>query len=141
MCLYSNFKEPQIAQEDIECYKLLRPYDEGKYETFYLGIRINPDVLNGKSPLVAKKLFCDGQISPNYDLIESVRLLKYKIRDGFIHTFLYKEDFEAIGFKNYSVFRCIIPKGTPYHTGMFPVKGNNYSALCSSEIIFKEKIQ
>ena len=143
MCLYSDSRAAMVAEKDIECYKLVRPYygRNDEYATYFMCFKIDADIVNGEKPLVGEKIFVDGQISENFDTLPSIRDYKYKIRDNYIHTFANLEDFETLGFKNFNVFKCVIPKGAKFFMGQFPIRGNSLDAFCSSEIIFKEKIQ
>jgi len=126
MCLTSKWRFPKRAKKDIVCYKVLERDDEGKLRTPYIDTYIN----NISTPFIAKG------ISLSFDN-------KYEKGKGYIHTFtklsfLELEYSTTLTFRFIFhppvVFKCIIPKGTKYHTS---TDGKEY---CSKKIIFKEKI-
>jgi len=94
---------------------------------YYICIRISENIVNGLSPFAAEgsPLFINGSMER-----------------GVIHTFKYKRDallfvkkYSTKAKKNWKVFKSIIPKGTPYYTGIF----GKWNSFGSKSIIFKKQ--
>ena len=114
MCLKTNSYIPQIAQEDIKCYKVLK-YERycKKYFTPYNGILVNDAVINGVANFWAK-----GEKNCGYD----TKTLLYDIGGGYIHTYKEYDDkikhqYQSYVWNEYAVFECIIPTGAIYYEG------------------------
>lgn len=114
MCLFTTFKSPRVAEEDITCYKVVRdgswctpmisPYKDFEWE-----FDIEYSTENEKC------------LEPDYDEYHK----GYFIGEGFFHTFKYKEDAYNIveklswnGRRNiYTIVKSIIPKGSLIYDG------------------------
>lgn len=137
MCLITTKNIPEIAQEDIVCYK------------FYI-LHIAKDDINSSSHDK------DGYLSPYWGMrapnmnevvntvLDRVYLHKcggnnstYMINRGF-HSFKYIDDLtkELYFWQpcDAKIFKCIIPKGTKYYEGEF----DDSPSYCSESIILKE---
>lgn len=130
MCLFKNLKihpnlRPLRAKSDIVCFKVLIKTSK-KFITPNQGMEISLDCLYHKQPLKAS-------------ILSYFRFFKYHIlgkrgivTDGFIHTHetlnlsIYAPEY-------YTIFKCIIPKGTWYYRGL----ANQYA---SRKIIFLEQL-
>ena len=125
MCLITTKNIPEIAQEDIVCYKFYELYDNGKLFSPYQG---------SHAPAINKvtNTLLDRAYLSNYRAA-------YMVSRGF-HSFKYINDLiKELDFWLYSdikIFKCIIPKGTKYYEGKF----NNSPSYCSESIILKEII-
>lgn len=131
MCLFKNLKihpnfRPLRAKSDIVCFKVLIKTSDNRFITPVQRVEISPDCLYHKQPL---KAF----------ILSYFRFFKYHIlgkrgivTDGFIHTHetlnlsIYSPEY-------YTIFKCIIPKGTWYYRGL----SNQYA---SRKIIFLEQL-
>lgn len=132
MCLFKNIKihpdcRPLKAKTDIVCFKVLLKTHDNRFVTPSQRMEISPDCLYHKQPLKAS-------------ILSYFRFFKYHIlgkrgivTDGFIHTYetlnlrIYADP------KYYTIFKCIIPKGTWYYRGL----ANQYA---SRNIIFLEQV-
>lgn len=130
MCLFKNIKihpncRPLRAKSDVVCFKVLIK-TSNKFITPHQGMEISSDCLYYKQPLKAS-------------ILSYFRFFKYHIlgrrgivTDGFIHTYetlnlrIYAPEY-------YTIFKCIIPKGTWYYKGL----ANQYA---SRKLIFLEQI-
>ena len=136
MCLITTKNIPEIAQEDIICYKFyvlhkvkddinLPSYDKDGYLSPYQG---------SPAPAINKvtNTLLDRAYLSNYRAA-------YMISKGF-HSFKYLDDLikELDFWQSYDIkiFKCIIPTVTKYYEGKF----NNSPSYCSESIILKESI-
>ena len=138
MCLITTKNIPEIAQEDIVCYKFYvlhkvkddinSPYDKDKYLSPYRGVPA-PNINEVANTELDKAYLCDSNTSN----------LKYFVMKGF-HSYKYLDDLikELSFWLSYDtmIFKCIIPKGTKYYEGTF----DGSSSYCSESIILKEAI-
>lgn len=115
MCLKTNSHIPQIAQEDIKCYKVLKysRYSKDKYFSPFNGTVVSDAVINGVANFWAK-----GEKNCGYD----TKTLSYDIGGGFIHTYKEYDDkiklqYQSYVWNEYAVFECIIPTGAIYYEG------------------------
>ena len=124
MCLITTKNIPEIAQEDIVCYKIY--------------ILIEDELL---SPYQGSPAPAINKVTNT--LLDRAYLSNYRgaymISKGF-HSFKYLDDLikELDFWQSYDIkiFKCIIPKGTKYYEGKF----NNSPSYCSESIILKEII-
>ena len=127
MCLITTKDIPEIAQEDIVCYKLYKLRDN-KLLSPYREV-VAPNINEVTNTVLGKARF-------PYYLDNSV---KYLVNKGF-HSFKYIDDLikELHFWQSYDIkiFKCIIPKGTKYYEGKFVGE----SSYCSESIILKEII-
>ena len=136
MCLITTKNIPEIAQEDIVCYKFyvlhkvkddinLPSYDKDGYLSPYQGM---------PAPTINKvtNTLLDRAYLSKYTAV-------YMVGRGF-HSFKYLDDLiEELDFWlsfDIKIFKCIIPKGTKYYEGRYTVD----SSYCSESIILKEII-
>ena len=132
MCLITTKNIPEIAQEDIVCYK------------FYILI-MEGDINYDKNGLLSPY---QGSLAPTINkvtntLLDRAYLSKYTavymVGRGF-HSFKYLDDLiEELDFWlsfDIKIFKCIIPKGTKYYEGKF----GDFPSYCSESIILKETI-
>ena len=122
MCLYTKQTEPEIAEQDIECYKVyVKSYGDRWFSPYQ---ECPMPIMNG---LVTTEL--QSPCNLRVDL-------------GF-HSFSYFSDAEIVAEwfarrkKSSCVVKCIIPKGTEYYLGKFGFD----EAYCSESIILKEIIK
>ena len=101
MCLITTKNIPEIAQEDIVCYKFYKLYDNDELVSPYQGSHA-PAINEVTNTLL------DRAYLSNYRAT-------YMVSRGF-HSFKYLDDLiEELDFWlsfNIEIFRCIIPKGT-----------------------------
>lgn len=123
MCLYSKQKNPIIANNNIECYKILISID-GKLITPYR------DFIFGINTIVKDE--AEEHISEVFGMTE--------VSSGFFHSFTTKErvleEIETLQRKfpkgtKLKVFKAIIPKGSIYYVGQ-------RSDMCSKALIIME---
>ena len=133
MCLrVSSTAKIQIAQSDIECYKIVY-YKFGNYSTPYFGEPINDMAILGRAPFCPKTSF---PTEPDYEC---------KIYGGAIHAYAYVDDArnaldwaKIIGkLKNYQVFRCKIPTGTRFWQGF---ADDGKLAIAAEKIVFEKRV-
>lgn len=121
MCLITTKNIPEIAQEDIVCYKFYK--------------------------LRENKLFSPYQdvLAPNINEVANTELGKVHLYDSNIvmkgfHSYKYLDDLirELYFWQSYdiTIFKCIIPKGAKYYEGKF----GESPSYCSESIILKEII-
>ena len=124
MCLITTKNIPEIAQEDIVCYKIY----------ILIGDELLSPYQGSPAPTINKvtNTLLDRAYLSNYRAA-------YMISKGF-HSFKYLDDLiKELDFWlsfDIEIFRCIIPKGTKYYEGKF----NNSPSYCSESIILKEII-
>ena len=125
MCLITTKNIPEIAQEDIVCYKFYKLCDNDELFSPYQG---------SHAPAINKvtNTLLDRAYLSNYRAT-------YMISRGF-HSFKYLDDLinELDFWQSFDIkiFRCIIPKGTKYYEGKF----GDFPSYCSQSIILKETI-
>lgn len=117
MCLYTKQTEPKIAEEDIICYKFYTRDNEMLFSPY------------------------QGSRAPEIGVITNTELgihnfLGFKRIDKGFHSFKTLEEtkHEVKGcWNNHDlvIFKCIIPKGSLYYSGIF--KGY-YESYCSNSI-------
>ena len=125
MCLITTKNIPEIAQEDIVCYKFYKLYDNGELFSPYQG---------SHAPAINKvaNTLLDRAYLSNYRAA-------YMVSRGF-HSFKYLDNLiKELDFWlsfDIEIFKCIIPKGTKYYEGKF----DDFPSYCSESIILKEII-
>ena len=136
MCLITTKNIPEIAQEDIVCYKFyvlhkvkddinLPSYDKDGYLSPYQGM---------PAPTINKvtNTLLDRAYLSKYTAV-------YMVGRGF-HSFKYLDDLikELDFWQSFDIkiFKCIIPKETKYYEGKF----GDFPSYCSESIILKEII-
>lgn len=139
MCLITTKNIPEIAQEDIVCYK------------FYVLHKVKDDINSSSYDKDEYISPYQGMLAPNMNEVVSTKLdraylfkcrndnPKYMVNRGF-HSFKYLEGLiKELVFWRLSyvrIFKCIIPKGTKYYEG----RCTGDSSYCSESIILKEII-
>lgn len=104
MCLTIEKPLYSFADRDTECWKVLKRAEDGSYFTPIAEYRVEFD----------KLLIEDSDLwTPAFGFRE------YYVGAGWFHTFKREEDaYKAAGEWNAKcVFKCTIPKGSPYHRG------------------------
>lgn len=119
MCLVTKSYEPQIAQEDIKCYKVLKysRYSKNKYFSPFNGIVVSDAVINGVANFWAK-----GKRNVLQWRYGKKKFSSYNVGGGFIHTYKEYDDkiklqYQSYMWNEYAVFECIIPTGSIYYEG------------------------
>ena len=128
MCLITTTSIPKIADKDIICYKLVkRTKIKGVYKSGFQGFEY-----------VIRQLYTNNiNIEFTHKLIRYSSFLRYSIEEGMFHSYvspLYP--LEVITIPNWTMLKCIIPKGAYYYEGEF-VKTPSYA---SSRIKILEEI-
>ena len=127
MCLITTKNIPEIAQEDIVCYKFYKLRENKLFSPYR-------DMLAPNINEVANTVLDRGHLCRAKD-----DNLAYMVNRGF-HSFKYLEGLiNELAFWQLSyirIFKCIIPKGTRYYEGRYTVD----SSYCSESIILKEII-
>lgn len=124
MCLYTKQTEPEIAKEDIVCYKyygVLKECGRTKLMSSYRGAPA-PDL---------------NEVA-HTDLDETSKVFywedkKYNIVDKGFHSFKNLDDIkEELIFRDmdFVAFKCIIPKGSKFYLGIFKY----FLSYCSDQI-------
>lgn len=132
MCTYSCKDKLSVAKEDITCYKVVSyEKEKNKYYAYYRANPISNEVFDDKKPYVA---IGDGAPEPSKFFGTKYG---YKFGSGYIHTFSNKNDTDDYRFGGTRIFKCIIPKGTPYLKG---IDSRERSTYISKQIIFVEMI-
>lgn len=118
MCLKTKSYNPQIAQEDIKCYKVLKyeRYNK-KYFTPFNGILVSDAIINGVANFWAK-----GEKNVLPSRYGKKKFSSYNVGGGFIHTYKEYDDkikhqYRSYMWNEYAVFECIIPTGAIYYEG------------------------
>ena len=128
MCLYTKQTEPEIAEEDIICYKFYVRYDETLFSPYQesrapeIGIITNTELEKSYRP------------RDNGSYIHN--LLGFKRVDKGFHSFKTLEEAErevndCWNNLDLVIFKCIIPRGSSYYKGIF---GDRYESYCSNSI-------
>lgn len=128
MCLYTKQTEPEVAEEDIICYKFYMIYNHGVLFSPYQGFRA-PEI----------GVITNTELGKPYNPEESNfyihNFYDFKGIDKGFHSFKTLEDTKSIvdGYKEHFVlviYKCIIPKGSLYYSGKF----RKYESYCSNNI-------
>lgn len=131
MCLTTKQSNWLIAEQDIECYKMLEKwYDtwgNPYYRTPYREWLVRGDIINGKEDFVANGV---PHFSPMY--IGSGHYY-YQIEEGAIHAYQELSKARSEAGLWCMVFKCVIPKGTKYAVGL-------YGDICAEKMKFVQKI-
>ena len=144
MCLYTKNKKLKVATKDIVCWKLFKPVrktdSEGNttvhiYPPYHDEFgEIEDAILSGEKDYLA----CPQ------DYNETLSLSKGIVKRGFIHTFAKKKDAQLkakVAWWNSVLYKCIIPKGTEYVTGICPDVFKNSKGYASRKIRVIKKQQ
>lgn len=119
MCLISKWKFAKKAKEDIVCFKVLSVDEDGNYYAPYMNNVVD----------ISKSYKAKGISLTLFNLFEKGK--------GYIHTLKYCPSYKFLnsefGYIQTIVYKCIIPKGTKYHEGL-------YGEYCSKKIIFKNLV-
>lgn len=135
MCLITTKDIPEIAQEDIVCYKFYVLHEV--YPPYEGAVLLSP-YQNSPAPAINKvttTLLDDTKytvMSLNNTIVS-----RCLVNLGF-HSFKYLNDLvretNFYPFSTIKIFKCIIPKGSKYYEGVYC----KYSSYCSESIILKE---
>lgn len=134
MCLrIKNQPKPLIAEQDIECYKVLVLTETCEYITPYMHRRLSEQEVKGEEPFLA----IGNKERENYGFEDSCEA---DINGGYIHTFATLKDAEDDRLlEREIIFKCIIPKGTAYYKGYcFQEK---LPSFASEQIVFGELLK
>lgn len=101
MCLYSKTNISLIAEEDIECYKLV--FSKEGYSTKYQSVCEMFPYKEGLIKSKGNKIIWHNQYNNTYTIDE-----------GFLHTFTSIYFAKKKGYCYDEILRCIIPKGSKY---------------------------
>ncbi len=115
MCLYTRWKKPKVAAEDIVVYKVLCTYSE------YIESPYRNFVYNLKELYETKLTKC-----------KSLGGLGYNIFEGF-HAFVSKKPDWEFGIHE-KLYKCIIPKGSTYYIS------SDHKEIVADKIIIKRKL-
>lgn len=121
MCLYTKYKKPIVAVDDIVCYKMCQKLKNNVFA----------------APYIRNYVYKIGQLhtETNFQTVAEPNSIGklYRASVGF-HSFVNKYD--AMRFTrddhDRSIFKCIIPKGSRYFIGKYYNDGDSY---CSDNII------
>lgn len=141
-----------IADEDIECYKVLtfRWEDRNKFKTkilHKLGRLKDFQTLFQETPVTIGEVVNAFPVFSQVEL-NSINLYSTRLYQGFIHS--YKHFSDAFRAKRYGwcrkyqvVVKCIIPKGTYYFTGENDDHKDNYAscAIKYVKVVNKAKVK
>ena len=129
MCLVITQLEPKIADKDIICYKLVeRTKIKGVYKSKFQGFEY-----------VIRQLYTN-----NLDIRFANKSMKryfymgfYKIEEGMFHSYInYLYSMRLKSSLNYTLLKCIIPKGAYYFKGF----SDYFPSYASSQIKILEEI-
>ena len=133
MCLMTIQSKPEIADKDIICYKMVeRTKIKGIYKSTFQGFEyiIRQLYTNNLDIRFANRVI--RNLCPSYP-----HLGIYTIEEGMFHSYispLYPLEVNII--PNWTILKCIIPKGAYYYEGEF-AKTPSYA---SSQIKILEEI-
>lgn len=119
MCLVTFSREPLIAEEDIVCYKQFYMYSSSGFMfTPIVQYRVAvpediPTIMDDTSKPVKIKNVPFGSTY----LGKVINTPAYEISTGMIHAYT-NPDLIVTNLTFYKKFKCIIPKGTRYYTGL-----------------------
>ena len=128
MCLFIHHLGPKIADKDIVCYKFVeRTKIKGIYKSSFIGFEY-----------IIRQLYTNNiKIEFSYKFIKDRVLSGYSIEEGMFHSYasnLYPVVSSPLS--NWTILKCIIPKGAYYYEGYF-----DYSpSYASSQIKILEEI-
>lgn len=131
MCLITTKNIPEIAQEDIVCYKLYKLRDNKLLSPYREVVAPNINevtntVLDRACVFSYKGNHVNYSVSRGFHSYKNISNSKEELR-FWIHFLAYS---------NVRIFKCIIPKGTKYYEGKF----GDFPSYCSESIILKETI-
>lgn len=131
MCLITTKDIPEIAQEDIVCYKLYKLRDNKLLSPYREVVAPNINevtntVLDRACVFNYKGNHVNYSVSRGFHSYKNISNSKEELR-FWIHFLAYS---------NVRIFKCIIPKGTKYYEGKF----GDFPSYCSESIILKETI-
>lgn len=131
MCLITTKDIPEIAQEDIVCYKLYKLRDNKLLSPYREVVAPNINevtntVLDRACVFSYKGNHVNYSVSRGFHSYKNISNSKEELR-FWIHFLAYS---------NVRIFKCIIPKGTKYYEGKF----GDFPSYCSESIILKETI-
>ena len=131
MCLITTKDIPEIAQEDIVCYKLYKLRDNKLLSPYREVVAPNINevtntVLDRACVFSYKGNHVNYSVSRGFHSYKNISNSKEELR-FWIHFLAYS---------NVRIFKCIIPKGTKYYEGKF----GDLPSYCSESIILKEII-
>lgn len=113
MCLYTGENRPEIAKQDIVCYKAVVQADDDNNMFFgpYHLTEAYPynTILRAGVPVIGRS---------NYKLIEYLTVEKDRINAGFHSRVYYRENYYYGYVGKISTKTCIIPKGAEYCAGI-----------------------
>ena len=134
MCLYVTHLEPEIADKDIVCYKLVkRTKIKGIYKSNFQRFEyvIRQLYTNNLDIRFADKVIKNLCLSyPHLDI--------YAVEEGMFHSYenhLYPVILSPL--PNCALLKCIIPKGAYYFEGYF----DNSPSYASSQIKILEEVK
>ena len=124
MCLYTKQIEPEIAEEDIICYKFYVRYDETLFSPYQ----------ESRAPEIG--IITNTELGKPHKLNNIYDLYYFKGVDKGFHSFktLKGAEYEASRYKrnrDLVIFKCIIPRGSSYYKGIF---NDRYKSYCSNSI-------
>lgn len=129
MCLTTSQQTPDVAKEDITCYKVVEKEYRGKrwYTPFQYYYFLFGRVLKCKN---------FGERIDNAHIV------------GGFHSFVSSDDaytcglgIRNVGSKKQAIVECVIPEGTKYYPGIFRAHcGYQFPSFCSEKIIYKKII-
>lgn len=127
MCLFANRKYAFVAQEDIECYKVLRRVDDVLTSYYH-------------QSFIWKKSVTYTSVLESFDSV--FKSNQYNVERGF-HSYMYQKDAEEFineisGDEILVLVKCIIPKGSQYFVGQSTDWRAGYA---SDKIIFTSIIK
>ena len=128
MCLIVASSIPKIADKDIVCYKIVRRTKiKGIYKSSFQEFEY-----------IIRQLYTNNiKIEFSYKFIKDRVLFGYFIEEGMFHSYvspLYP--LEVITIPNWTMLKCIIPKGAYYYEG----HSNYFPSYVSSQIKILEEI-
>ena len=133
MCLVTFSRKPSIAEEDIVCYKYFCTYDaiKGFIFTPFMNYKI---VVSENVPTIMDDTNRPVKIEAIFNTYRRKILNKpvYRISAGMIHAYINSNSITELNF--HKTFKCIIPKGTEYYTGL-----NN--DICTKKLLIIEQVK
>ena len=141
MCIISNTSlKPKIAEEDIVCYKVLviSSVDDTLFTPFQnMNVELNKEYFE---PNFIESL--NKVIMEHHDIVKVNPYKPYCYNEYMFHTFKNKDDAmyfkNCIEYRNSTVIKAIIPKGSKYIEGIFSY--SSYYTYIEVESFGSEKI-